>query len=101
MAGYFLIMRWVASLPLPPSHHITPTFHELEHGGILLDHEVRGVPPIVQQHVGLPVVGLDGAVDAPPEVVFALPAPGKDAEAWVGKKIIRNFDFPNNKKFCY
>ena len=33
--------------------------HELEDGVVLLDEEVRGVAPVVQHHVGLPVFRLN------------------------------------------
>ena len=37
-----------------------------------------GVSAVVQDHVGLPVLGVDALVDAPPEVLLRLAAPGVD-----------------------
>ena len=44
------------------------TFDELEHGRIFFEHEMGGVATVIQDHVGLPVVGGDTSVDAPPEI---------------------------------
>ena len=56
------------------------TFDELEHGRIFFEHEMGGVATVIQDHVGLPVVGGDTSVDAPPEILLRLAAPREDRE---------------------
>ena len=43
---------------------------------------MRGVAAVVQDHVGLPVLGVDALVDAPPEVLLSLSAPGEHGDSW-------------------
>ncbi len=57
------------------------TFDELEDGGVLFEQQVRGVAAVVQDHVGLPVLGVDAPVDAPPKVLLRLAAPRENREA--------------------
>ena len=40
-------------------HTAQTDLHEFEDGVVLLDEEVRGVAPVVEHHVGLPVLGRD------------------------------------------
>ena len=54
---------------------------QLEHCGVLLDHDVGGVSAVVEDHVGLPGLGGDRLVDAPPEVLLALAPPGEHGDA--------------------
>lgn len=57
-------------------------FYQTEGRGVFLEEQVRRVAPVVQNHVGLPVLGGDALVDAPPEVLFVLLLPGVDREAF-------------------
>ena len=41
-----------------------------------------GVATVVQDHVGLPIVGRDASVDAPPEILLRLPPPRKYRETY-------------------
>jgi hypothetical protein len=77
--------------------------HEFESRVVLFDEEMRGVSAVVQNHVGLPVLGADALVDAPPKedwkvtkptkkffcllpkVLLALSSPGKDGHADLGE----------------
>ena len=43
---------------------------------------VGGVSTVVKNEVGLPAVCEETLVDAPPEVVLRLTAPGKDRQTW-------------------
>ena len=60
--------------------------HQFKDGVVLLDEEVRGVAPVVEHHVGLPVLGRDALVDAPPKVLLALAAPRKHRHARLGQR---------------
>ena len=46
--------------------------HELKDGVVLLDEEVRGVAPVVEHHVGLPVLGRDALEVDSTEIILAL-----------------------------
>jgi hypothetical protein len=39
-----------------------------------------GISTIVQNHIGLPVLGRDASIDTPPEILFRLATPGEDGE---------------------
>ncbi len=58
---------------------------DLEDGVVLLGEEVGGVASVVQDHVGLPVVGGDAAVDAPPEVLLGLAPPREHGDVLLGE----------------
>lgn len=52
--------------------------HVSEHIRVFLDNRVREVAAVVEYHVRLPAgLGVDAAVDAPPEVVFFFAFPCK------------------------
>lgn len=53
---------------------------------MFLQHEVRGVSSIIQDHVGLPRgAGRAALVDAPPERLLALASPGEYRVPWNGR----------------
>jgi len=62
------------------------TFDHFKHSRALLEHEVGGVAAVVEDHVGLPVLGVDALVDAPPEVLLGLAAPRENGEAGLGER---------------
>ena len=44
-----------------------------------------GIPAVVEDHVGLPVVVADTPVDAPPEVLLGLASPGEHRDVVLGQ----------------
>lgn len=53
---------------------------------------LRDINSIHYYHVGLPALGVDTAINAPPEIILRLPFPGKHHHAWNTRQVTSEFD---------
>ena len=57
------------------------TFDQFEHGRIFLEDQVGGITSVVQNHIGLPILGCDATIDAPPEILLRFTTPSENGES--------------------